>query len=46
MAIIKKSTNDKCWRDVEKKEPSYTVGGAAVNWCSFCGKQNGGSLEN
>ena len=27
MAIIKKSTNHKCWRDVEKREPSYTTGG-------------------
>ena len=31
MAAIKKSTNNKCWRGegVEKKEPSYTVGGNA-----------------
>ena len=27
MAAIKKSTNNKCWRRVEKREPSYTVGG-------------------
>ena len=27
MAAIKKSTNSKCWRDVEKRAPSYTVGG-------------------
>ena len=27
MAIIKKSTNNKCWRDVEKREPFCTVGG-------------------
>ena len=27
MAIIKKSMNNKCWRDVEKREPSYTIGG-------------------
>ena len=26
MAAIKKSTNNKCWRGVEKKEPSYTAG--------------------
>ena len=25
-------------KDVEKKEPSYTVGGNA-GWCSHCGKQ-------
>ena len=29
---------------VEKKEPSYTVGGN-VNWCSCCGEQCGGSLK-
>ena len=27
MAIIKKSRNNKCWRDVEKREHSCTVGG-------------------
>ena len=27
MAIIRKSTNNKCWRDVEKREPFCTVGG-------------------
>ena len=31
MAIIKKSTNNKCWRGCGEKEPSYTVGGN-VNW--------------
>ena len=30
---------------VEKKEPSYTVGGN-VNWCSHYGEQYGGSLKN
>ena len=29
MAAIQKSTSNKCWRGVEKKEPSYTVGGNA-----------------
>ena len=29
MVGIKKSTNNKCWRGCEKKEPSYTVGGNA-----------------
>ena len=27
MADIQKSTNNKCWRGVEKRELSYTVGG-------------------
>ena len=30
IAMIK-STNNKCWRGSEKREPSYTVGGN-VNW--------------
>ena len=30
---------------VEKREPSYTVGGN-VNWCSFYGKHYGDTLEN
>ena len=30
---------------VEKREPSYTVGGN-VNWCSHYGKKSGGSLKN
>ena len=32
-------------KDVEKREPSYTVGGN-VNWCSHYGKQYGGSSKN
>ena len=31
--------------DVEKREPSYTVGENVI-WCSHCGKQYGGSLKN
>ena len=27
MGIIRRSTNNKCWRGVEKREPSFTVGG-------------------
>ena len=38
MAIIKKSTNNKCGRDVEKREPFCTVGGN-VNWHSRYGEQ-------
>ena len=45
MATTKKSTNNKCWRRVEKREPSYTVGGN-VNWCSHYEKHYGGSSEN
>ena len=30
---------------VDKREPSYTVGGN-VNWCSHYGEQCGGSSEN
>ena len=29
MAVIQKSTSNKCWRGVEKRESSYTVGGNA-----------------
>ena len=43
-AIIKKSTNNKCLENVEKKESYYTVGGN-VNWCNHCGKQYGDSSE-
>ena len=45
MAIIKKSRNNKCWRDVEKREPSCTVGGH-VNLYSHYGEQYGGFLKN
>ena len=31
--------------DVERREPSYTVGGN-VNWYSHCGEKYGGSLKN
>ena len=30
---------------VEKREPSYTLGGK-VNWCSHYGEQYGGFFEN
>ena len=44
MALIKKSTNNRCWRGLEKKEPSYAVGGN-VNWYGHYGQQYGGSLK-
>ena len=44
IAIIKKSTNNKCWRGVEKREPFY-ITGANVSWCSHYGKQYGGSSK-
>jgi len=42
MAIINKSTNNKCCRWCGKKG---TVGGN-INWYNHCGKQYGGTLEN
>ena len=37
IAIIKKNTSNNLGENVEKREPSYTVG-RNVNWCSHCGK--------
>ena len=45
MAIIKKSTDNKCWRGYGERKPSYTVGGN-VNWGNHYGKQHGDSLKN
>ena len=46
MAIIKKNTKKTNFgEDVEKRDPSYTVGGN-VNWCSRFGKQYGSFPEN
>ena len=46
MAAIQKSTSNKCWRErVEKKEPSYTVGGNA-NLHGHYGEQCGDSFKN
>ena len=38
MAIIKKSTNNKCWRGYGEKRSSYAVD-RNVNWCSHYGEQ-------
>ena len=38
MVIIKKSTNNKCWRGCGEKEPSYTAGGN-VNWYNHYGEE-------
>ena len=45
MAIIKKSTTINAGEGVEKREPSYTLGGN-VNWYSHYGEENEGSLKN
>ena len=44
MTVIKKFINNKCWRRVEKKKPSYTVGGS-VNWYRHNGKWYAGSSK-
>ena len=44
VAMIKKSTIN-ARQSVEKREPSYTVGGD-VNWYIHYGEQYGGSFKN
>ena len=45
ITIIKKSTNNKCWRRWRKKELYYN-GGGHIHWCSFYGKKCGVSSKN
>ena len=42
MTIFYKRRNNKCWRELEKREYLYTVGGN-VNWYNHYGKQYGSS---
>ena len=44
MAKIKTQEMTSVGKDVEKKEPSCTVGGN-TNWYSHCGRQYGGSSK-
>ena len=46
MAIIKKSTNTKCWRGCGKKGMLCTVGGNVSKLYSHNGRQYGDSLKN
>ena len=43
--FIKRPSLVNAGEGVEKREPSYTVGGN-VNWCSHYGEQYGHSLKN
>ena len=45
MAIIHKSTNNKCWQGCGERKPSCTAGGNAA-WCCHSGKQSGVSSKN
>ena len=45
MAIIQKLQITKPGEAVEKREPSYTVGGK-VSWYNRCEQQHGGPPEN
>ena len=45
MAVIKKSTNNKCWRGYEEKG-TLLHSWQNVNWYSHCVEQHAGSLKN
>ena len=45
MPLIKKGLQINAGEGVEKREPSYMVGGS-VSWCSHCGKQYGESSKS
>ena len=42
MVFIKKSGDNRCWKDVEKQEHFHTVG-ESVNQFNHCGRQRGNS---
>ena len=44
MAIIKKSTNNKYWTGIKKREPLYTIC-RNISWCSHYGEQYRVSLK-
>ena len=45
IAIIKKSTNNKCWRKCEEKGALLHTVGGNVNWYSHYGEWYAGSLK-
>lgn len=46
MTFIKKTRNNKCWKECgEKRTPMQPQGKQCVNWGSCYGKQYGGSQK-